>query len=233
MTVRAGERVNGMSGRTALVTGAARGIGAAIAARLRTAGAVVLAPTRDQLDLASNDSVDSYLSRLSVPVDVLVCNAGINRLGRSTEASDADINEMFQVNLVSYMRLIRRIAPGMIERRYGRITSISSIWSVVSRDRRVVYSTTKAGLNGMTRALAVELAPHNILVNSVAPGYVSTEMTRRNNSEQELEVIANSIPLRRLAEPREIAEVVWFLSSDHNSYITGQTLVADGGFTCQ
>jgi len=222
-----------MKNRTALVTGGSRGIGAAIAARLREAGANVLTPSRAELDLSSNDSIDSYLSALDAPVDVFVCNAGINRLGKSTEISDADIAEMFQVNLVAYMRLIRGLVPGMIERGYGRITSISSIWSLVSRERRVAYSTTKAGLNGMTRALAIELAPHNILVNAVAPGYVNTELTRQNNSEQEIEKIKNAIPLRRLAEPGEIAEAVWFLCSAHNSYITGQTLVADGGFTCQ
>lgn len=222
-----------MKNRTALVTGGSRGIGASIAARLREAGATVLTPVRNELDLSSNDSIESYLSALDVPVDVLVCNAGINRLGRSTELTDADIAEMFQVNLVAYMRLIRGLAPGMIERGYGRITSISSIWSVISRDRRVAYSTTKAGLNGMTRALAIELAPHSILVNAVAPGYVNTELTRQNNSEREIEEIKNTIPLRRLAEPGEIAEVVWFLCSAHNSYITGQTLLADGGFTCQ
>jgi 3-oxoacyl-[acyl-carrier protein] reductase len=222
-----------MKNRTALVTGAARGIGKAIAARLRDDGATVLAPARNELDLASNDSIDSYLSALNTPVDILICNAGINRLGRSTETTDADIAEMFQVNLVSYLRLIRGLAPQMIERGYGRITSVSSIWSVVSRDRRVVYSTTKAGLNGMTRALAVELSPHGILVNAVAPGYVNTEMTKRNNSAQEIAAIEKTLPLGRLAEPEEIAEVVWFLSSSRNSYMTGQTLVADGGFTSQ
>lgn len=222
-----------MENRTALVTGAARGIGAAIAAQLRGAGATVLTPARDELDLSSNDSIDSYLSVLGRSVDVLVCNAGINRLGRSTEITDTDIAEMFQVNLISYMRLVRGLAPGMIERKYGRITSISSIWSIISRDRRIAYSATKAGLNGMTRALAIELAPHNVLVNAVAPGYVNTELTRQNNSDQEIEGIKNTIPLRRLAEPSEIAEVVSFLCSARNSYITGQTVVADGGFTCQ
>lgn len=222
-----------MKNRTALVTGAARGIGKAIAARLRDDGANVLAPARNELDLSSNDSINSYLSALDAEVDVLICNAGINRLGRSTEITDADIAEMFQVNLVSYMRLIRGLAPGMIGRGYGRITSVSSIWSIVARDRRVAYSTTKAGLNGLTRSLAIELAPHGILVNAVAPGYVNTEMTKQNNSAQEIETIEKTLPLGRLAEPNEIAEVVWFLSSSRNSYMTGQTLVADGGFTSQ
>lgn len=216
-----------------LVTGAGRGIGAAIAARLATGGADVLKPSRAELDLASNDSIDHYLKRLDAKVDVLICNAGVNRLGRSTEFLDADLAEMFQVNIASYLRIIRSITPGMIERGYGRIVSISSIWSVISRDRRLIYSTVKAGLNGMTRALAIELAPYSVLVNAVAPGYIDTELTRQNNSPEEIEQIESTIPLRRLGAPEEIAEAVWFLSSDHNTYITGQTLVADGGYTCQ
>jgi 3-oxoacyl-[acyl-carrier protein] reductase len=120
----------------------------------------------------------------------------------------------------------------MMERRYGRIVNISSIWSVVSKPRRITYSASKSGLNGLTRTLAVELAPHNILVNAVAPGFVLTEMTRQNNTEADLDAICRTIPAQRLAQPEEIAEVVAFLCSEANSYLTGQTLLVDGGFTC-
>jgi 3-oxoacyl-[acyl-carrier protein] reductase len=121
----------------------------------------------------------------------------------------------------------------MMARRFGRIVNISSIWSIVSKKRRLTYSASKAGLNGMTRALAVELAPYNILINAVAPGYVNTELTRQNNSEQDIHAIKETIPLRRLAEPSEIAETVFFLCSERNTYITGQVITVDGGFTCQ
>ena len=140
---------------------------------------------------------------------------------------------MLQVNLVAPLRLIRGLAPGMVARGYGRIVNLSSIWGQVSRPRRVTYALTKSGLNGLTRTLAVELAAHNVLVNAVAPGYVNTELTRQNNSPQEIDAICQTIPARRLAEPAEIAEVVAFLCSEKNSYITGQTIVVDGGFTCQ
>ena len=111
--------------------------------------------------------------------------------------------------------------------------NISSIWSGVAKPQRFVYATTKSGINGMTRAAAVELAPAGVLVNAVAPGFVNTELTRQNNSPEALQQIAATIPAGRLAEPREIAELVAFLCSRRNSYLTGQTIFADGGFTCQ
>ena len=221
-----------MKGRRALVTGASRGIGKAIAARLQRGGAKVLTPPRQELELLSNASIDSYLAALPEPVDILVNDAGINRLGSAVEASDGDIQDTLQINLVAPLRLVRGLAPGMMERRYGRIVNISSIWSVVSKPRRITYAASKSGLNGLTRTLAVELAPHNILVNAVAPGFVLTEMTRQNNTEADLEAICRTIPAERLARPEEIAEVVAFLCSEANSYLTGQTLLVDGGFTC-
>jgi 3-oxoacyl-[acyl-carrier protein] reductase len=221
-----------MKGRTALVTGASRGIGRAITDRFRREGANVLAPTRQEMDLSSNPSMDAYLAAMKEPVDIVVNNAGINRLGAGTEASDLDIQETMQINLMAPLRLVRSLAPTMMSRRYGRIVNISSIWSMVTKARRVTYSSSKAGLNGMTRTLAVELAPFNVLVNAVAPGYVNTEMTRQNNSEEEIRAIGKTIPLQRLAQPEEIAEFVSFLCSSRNTYMTGQVLLLDGGFSC-
>jgi 3-oxoacyl-[acyl-carrier protein] reductase len=142
------------------------------------------------------------------------------------------MQDTLQINLVAPLRLVRGLVAGMMARRYGRIVNISSIWSVVSKPHRITYAASKSGLNGLTRTLAVELAPHNILVNAVAPGYVLTEMTRQNNTEADLEAIRRTIPAQRLAGPDEIAEVVAFLCSEANSYLTGQTLLVDGGFTC-
>ena len=220
------------SRRTALVTGASRGIGAAIAASLEAAGLQVLAPTRRELDLLSDASIDAYLAGLHEPVDVLVNNAGINRLGKAATFLDEDLQDTLQTNLVGPLRLIRGLVPGMVARRYGHIVNISSLWSLVSKAGRVAYSASKAALNGVTRTLAVELAPYGILVNAVAPGFVNTELTRQNNTPEDLEAIRRAIPLQRLAEPEEIARAVLFLVSEQNTYITGQVLVVDGGYSC-
>jgi NAD(P)-dependent dehydrogenase (short-subunit alcohol dehydrogenase family) len=214
-----------------LVTGASRGIGLAIADRLRQEGVRVLTPDRSCLDLSSSTSMDAYLSTLNERIDILVNDAGINKLSSGQEVTDADLYETLQVNLAAPLRLIRALSPRMVENNYGRIVNISSIWSVVSKQRRVTYSMSKAGLNALTRSLAVELAPHNVLVNAVAPGFVNTELTSQNNSPEEIEAINRLIPMGRLAEPAEIAELVFFLCSEKNSYITGQTLLVDGGFT--
>jgi NAD(P)-dependent dehydrogenase (short-subunit alcohol dehydrogenase family) len=217
---------------TALVTGASRGIGRLIADKLKTEGYHVLTPTRSELDLLSDESIDTYVKKVSKDVDLLVNNAGINPLANTTELSDQDISETMQVNLIGPLRLTCGIIPSMIAKNYGRIVNTSSIWSAVTMPRRTIYSISKSGLNAMTRSLAVELAGYNILVNAVAPGYVNTELTKKNNSTAEIKKIAESIPLKRLAEPEEIAEVVVFLCSKKNTYITGQILVVDGGFTC-
>lgn len=220
-----------MSNRVALVTGASRGIGQAIANKFREMGYNVLTPAREELDLSSNSSIDEF-ARSTGRIDVLVNNAGINPLAGIHELEDKDLTDTLQTNLLAPIRLIQRVIPSMIEQKYGRIVNISSIWSQKTKQRRISYSTTKSALNGMTRAIAVESAPYNVLVNALAPGFVNTALTKLNNTPEEIERIANSIPMGRLAEPEEIAEVVCFLGSEKNTYISGQTIFVDGGFTC-
>jgi NAD(P)-dependent dehydrogenase (short-subunit alcohol dehydrogenase family) len=220
--------------RTALVTGAARGIGAAIAAEFVARGVNVVAPTRQELELADPAAIEHFLTTQKtsgVSIDILVNNAGINFINPLEDVSQETWHKTFQVNVHAPFRLAQALAPAMKERRWGRIVNISSMFSVVSRQHRAVYSATKSALNGLTRTLAIELGPGNVLVNSVGPGYVETALTRQNNSAEELDRIAGTIPLRRLAQPEEIAKFVAFLCSEDNTYITGQLLLADGGFT--
>jgi len=217
---------------SALITGASRGIGQAIAERLTADGCHVLIPTRAEMDLASSDSIASYLSSLREPIDILVNNAGINRVAPLENIQRQDIQDTLQINLVSSLQLIQGLTPAMIKNKFGRIVNISSMWSVISRAGRISYGMSKTAVNGLTRSLAIELGPFNILVNAIAPGYVLTDLTRQNNSEAELEKIKDAIPIKRLAEPVEIANVVSFLCSDQNTYMTGQTIVVDGGFSC-
>lgn len=218
--------------RRALITGGSRGIGAAIVEKFSKENVDVIAPRRDELDLLSNESIDVFLDSLNYPIDIIVNNAGINVLAAATELSQRDLRDVLQTNLVAPLWLTRKLAPQMMARGFGRVVNISSIFSLVSKRLRASYSASKAGLNGLTRTLAVEMARFNVLVNAVAPGYVDTELTRQNNSEQELQAICSTIPIGRLAKTSEIAEVVFFLCSEKNSYITGQVIVVDGGFTC-
>lgn len=217
--------------RTAFITGASRGIGHSIAHCFQNAGFRVIAPTSSDLDLADPRSIDAFFKDFHDSVDVLVNSAGTNRLAGLDEVTSEAMAATLQVNLQAPVLLAKALAPGMRERRYGRILNLSSIWSVVAKPRRLPYIGAKSGVNGITRALAVELAPFNILVNAIAPGFVNTDLTRQNNSEQEIAAIRATIPMQRLAEPEEIAELALFLCSEKNTYVTGQTLVTDGGFT--
>lgn len=216
----------------ALITGGSRGIGYAITELFKQKNIETITPTRKELDLSSKDSVYNFAKEMDKPVDILINNAGINKLAFFEEITSEDLDETIQVNLVSHILLTKLMIPHMKEQKYGRIVNISSIWSFLSKQQRLMYSTSKAGLNGFTIASAVELAPYNILVNSIAPGFVNTELTQKNNSPEEIEKIKTQIPINRLAEPREIAELVYFLASEKNSFVTGQIICADGGFSC-
>ena len=219
--------------RKVLLTGGARGIGAAIAARLEAAGHQVVAPPRADLDLASPQSIDAFLAAHgSDQIDILINNAGINTLRFIPEIDANTWHEMLQVNLTAALRLTQAFGPAMANRRWGRILNVVSIFALVTRERRAAYSMTKAALAALTRTAAVEFGPSGVIVNALAPGYVDTELTRKNNPPDVLLAIEGGIPLRRMAQATELAEVAAFLVSDANSYLTGQTVVVDGGFTC-
>jgi 3-oxoacyl-[acyl-carrier protein] reductase len=219
--------------RIALITGGARGIGAAIAAELVAAGCRVVAPARAELDLASPGSLEAWVAANSgLAVDILVNNAGINVLRPLPEIESAAWAAMVQTNLTAPLRLVQAFAPGMAVRGWGRILNVSSIFSLVTKERRAAYSMTKAALNALTRSAAVEFGPAGVLVNALAPGYVDTALTRQNNPPEAIAAIAAAIPLRRLAQPAELARTAAFLVSEANTYLTGQTVVVDGGFTC-
>lgn len=222
-----------MKGKVALVTGGSRGIGKAVCEVLRARGAEVLSPSRQELDLSSGRSIEDYFKRLDKRVQILINNAGINNIQGCLEIEESNLCASLQINLLTPLLVAGKVIPFMRAAGYGRIVNISSVWSVVTKPGRLVYSMTKSGLNAVTRSLAVELAEDNILVNSVAPGYVNTELTKKNNTPAEIDKIRETIPVKRLAEPSEIAETVAFLSSSANSYITGQIIIADGGYTCR
>jgi 3-oxoacyl-[acyl-carrier protein] reductase len=219
--------------RIVFLTGGARGIGAAIRQELVTAGYTVISPSREELDLASKDSVEAYLRKhADLVADVLINNAGMNVPEKISKITWDTWGKTLQTNLASAVRLIQFLAPAMSSRGYGRILNTSSILGIVTKEGRAAYSMTKAALNALTRSAALEFGAGGVLVNSLAPGYVDTELTRQNNSPEALTSIIRSIPLGRMADPKELAKIACFLVSDQNTYLTGQTIVVDGGFTC-
>jgi len=216
------------------VTGGARGIGSAIADRFRQNGYSVLTPPRSELDLSDLSAVRAFASsEAASDVDILVNNAGENKPLRLDEIEPEDLQRILTVNVAAAFLLARYLGVRMAERGWGRIVNISSVYSLVSRERRSMYSTSKSALNGMTRALAVELGPRNVLANAVCPGFVDTDLTRQNNTPEEITKLCELVPLRRLATVQEVADFAYYLGSENNTYITGQTLAIDGGFLCQ
>jgi 3-oxoacyl-[acyl-carrier protein] reductase len=238
--------------RVVLVTGGTRGIGRAIANMFAEDNAYVIATGTNKqkldelnnqskssgihyryLDFTSTASVESFLDYLKSlkKVDVLVNCAGVNKINLIDEINDEDWDWMNTVNLRGPYLISKAISSMMKTTGYGRMVNISSIFGVVSKIKRASYSTTKWGLIGFTKAIALDLGEHNILVNAVSPGFVDTDLTRKILGEDEIKNIIQDIPVKKLAVPDDIARTVLFLSSDLNTYITGQNIIIDGGFT--
>lgn len=238
-----------LSGKTALVTGASGGIGRDIAQCLHQAGAKVgLAGTREQVlqDLADalGDGADALVADLSAPdgaadliaqaedalggVDILVNNAGITRDNLALRMKDEDWDAVLNVNLKSGFQLSRACLKGMMKRRFGRIIGITSVVGTTGNPGQANYAAAKAGMVGMSKALAQEVASRNITVNCVAPGFIATPMTDVLPDEQK-QALTQSIPAGRLGAGEDIAAAVLYLASDESGYVTGQTLHVNGG----
>lgn len=216
----------------AVVTGGSRGIGRAIVDELSTEGWTVLAPSREELNLADPSSVATFLESLDSEISGLVLNAGVNSPRALGTLTLEEWNTIHQVNEVSAFQLISALAPDMATRGMGRIVAISSAYADRARSGRSAYSASKCGLEALIRSTAVEFAGSGVIANCVAPGFVDTELTRQNNSEEMIAALLERVPVGRLAEPSEVACAVAFLMSERNRYITGHTLHVDGGFAC-
>lgn len=215
-----------------LLTGGSRGIGKAISEVLIKNNYEVIMPSRSELNLLDNNSINEFIEKnKNFKFDIIINNAGINPLGKINEIRDEDFDMTVQINLKAPLKIIKGFVENMKSKKAGKIINISSIWGIVSKEGRTTYSITKNGINGLTKTLAVELGEYGILVNSVAPGYVNTELTKQNVSENDAIKIKENIPLKRFAEPEEIAKFIMFLISDENTYITGQVIAIDGGYT--
>ena len=232
--------------QTVLVTGATRGIGNRIANDMLAAGASVIATgtTKESLELLSEDfnkfcvdfldpdSIGKFISFLSdKKIDVCVNNAGINKISPIASIDQNDWDTIVEVNLTTPFKILKAVSTNMKRNNYGRVVNVSSIWGTIGKEQRVCYSSSKFGLMGLTVSSAAELAKYNVLINSVSPGFTLTDLTRRILGEDEIKKISKTIPMRRMADPSEISKVVMFMCSDLNSYISGQNIIVDGGFT--
>ena len=238
-----------LSGHTALVTGSTRGIGRAIAESLAKAGARAAVVGRDAsraeeaasaiggdargyaCDVGDPASVAGLIDRVEKDcgaVDILVNNAGITRDNILFRLKDDDWDAVLNANLRGAFVAMRAASRGMMKRRWGRIINIASVVGLVGNKGQSNYAASKAGLIGLTKSVAKELASRNILANVVAPGFIDTDMTASMTPEARA-TLAQQIPLERLGTPADIAGLVTFLASEHAAYITGQVLVVDGG----
>jgi 3-oxoacyl-[acyl-carrier protein] reductase len=238
-----------LTGKAALVTGASGGIGAEIARLLHTAGATVgLSGTRTEplealagelgqrahvlaCNLSDPEAVEGLVKRAAEAmgsVDILVNNAGITKDGLAMRMSDEDWQSVIDVNLTAVFRLSRAAVRGMMKARWGRIINISSVVGTTGNAGQVNYAASKAGMVGLSKSLAAEVASRGITVNCIAPGFIETAMTEKLNEAQRGSILA-SVPMGRMGRADEIASAVLYLASPEAGYVTGATLHVNGG----
>ncbi len=241
--------LHNLEGQVALVTGASRGIGRAIAETLVARGATVIGTATSEkgaaaiseylgdngqgfaLNVTEPESIEQTLKSINDAygaIDILINNAGITRDNLLMRMKDDEWTDIMDTNLTSIFRLSKAVLRGMMKKRQGRIVNVGSVVGTMGNPGQANYAAAKAGVIGFTKSMAREVASRGVTVNTVAPGFIETDMTKALNDEQRAATLAN-VPAGRLGDPREIAEAVVFLASPAAAYITGETLHVNGG----
>jgi NAD(P)-dependent dehydrogenase (short-subunit alcohol dehydrogenase family) len=235
---------NKLNEKNALVTGGTRGIGAAIAKNLYELGAnVIITGTHPDyileenyeykcVDFSIQDDLDKFSAEIRrLDIDILVNNAGVNQIGPISEITVKDFIRVQQVNVTAPFMLCQAVLSNMRGKKWGRIINISSIWGKISKAYRAPYSASKFAIDGLTAALSAEVACDGILVNSIAPGFIDTELTRTVLGVDGMNKLAQQVPVKRVGTVEEVAKFVAWLAGPDNTYISGQNIAIDGGFT--
>jgi len=234
----------GLAESRVLVTGGTRGIGFAVAeAFLEQNSEVHITGTAEKghgpsgsiyhpCDFTNTKKFEKFCESLNQwGIDILINNVGINKIGAFAQLNPEDFLSIQKVNVYSPFRLIQSVLPGMISKKWGRIVNITSIFGIISKEHRSPYSASKFAMDGMSASLAAEVAKSGVLVNSVAPGFIDTELTRRILGEQGMREMANKVPICRMGRPEEVARLVLWLASNENTFVSAQNIAIDGGFT--
>jgi len=215
-----------------LITGANGGIGSSISRLFDDNGYSIFELNREQCNLENLNEVEDFVQDFDFETfDSIVMCAGINNPKTLIETDLESFQKTMNVNVLSHKLILDKILPTMMKRNFGRVVGISSLYANKSRKGRWAYSSSKLVLETLIRYIAIEFASNNILSNSVVPGFVDTPLTRKNNSDDELLELVSKIPINRLANSNEVAELVFFLASNQNTYITGQSIAVDGGIS--
>lgn len=216
--------------KTLFLTGSTGAIGSAIFNKFQKNNYEIIAPDRHQLNLSDETSIIAFMQQIKRPIDVFIHCAGFNSPKPVGELTCADVKNTMQINAFAFYDMVCHLLPQFKQQKYGFILGISSIYGSFSRKKRLAYVSSKHALNGMIKTLALELGEYNIKVNGIAPGFVDTKMTHKNNSPEIIEGFKRKIPLGNLALADDIANACYFLCSAENGYINGEILTVDGGY---
>lgn len=216
--------------RNIFITGGHGEIGQAVVSIFSQNGDSIIAPTSKELDCSSNDSIDKYFKNFNYStINVYVHCAGINNPKTFMDVSPDTISKTIQINTLSFLYITQHLNK-YFENEKSRLVAVSSIYGIIARSKRIEYATSKHGLIGMVKSLALELAQRNILVNAVSPGFIATNLTYKNNSPEVVKSLIADVPLKKLGTPEYVADLIYFLCSEKNSFITGQDIIIDGGY---
>ena len=233
-----------LKNKNVLVTGGTRGIGFSISKLFLKYGSNVYATGTKktsslksgikyiQCDFKDSEQFEFFLLEIQdLKIDILINNAGINIINKFVEILPSDFLNIHKVNTYAPFRVSQVVIKNMKENKWGRIINIASVFGVVSKEYRASYSSSKFALDGLTSSMAAEVAKSGILVNTVSPGFIETKLTKEILGEKGINEVISMVPIKRLGKPKEVARFVVWLSSEENTFISGQNLIIDGGFT--